>query len=529
MGDHLAGIPLSIARSEASYPMKTVLLHQSVRGSALMISLAFAAVLIAVSAASFTIVQHKYRLVHQAASWHEALLSAEAGIELALNEIRRPLYDPDGTPFTGWETDTTTHTLHHSPRELERTGEGGSTSYCMVTVDEPAFLRRYDDQWFRVRSAGVSEVSGGAISTGNEADRHLRLLSLRANNRLTGASAVLARPQARRYVEAIGKPVHGFRLALFGVDRIDLNNHNIVVDIYDSRDANHSSKGDTDPVTGSVIREGRYVSGERKENGDIATNGTVINAGDAQIYGDASTNGGTAGENGVLDADNVTGETRNDFYQQILPVLRPNVMATPGTPTTISGDTVIDATENTPVQVVVPSIVMSGQSTLRIRGARTSDDRPQVDAQGNYIETFAQIIVDGDISLTGQGQIVVDEGVYVRIFVRGNASIAGNGVSNNNAPLHLQIYGVDPPPGSTTTTTTKTISISGNGGFSGAVYAPRYDVEMVGGGNSDNIFGSFVGKTVRMTGVQSVHFDEALTEGGLVTDYKVISWFEEDR
>jgi hypothetical protein len=75
----------------------------------------------------------------------------------------------------------------------------------------------------------------------------------------------------------------------------------------------------------------------------------------------------------------------------------------------------------------------------------------------------------------------------------------------------------------------KTMSISGNGGFSGAVYAPHYNVEMVGGGNTDSIFGSFVGNTVRMTGVQSVHYDEALADGGLVSDYKVVSWFEEDR
>jgi hypothetical protein len=71
--------------------------------------------------------------------------------------------------------------------------------------------------------------------------------------------------------------------------------------------------------------------------------------------------------------------------------------------------------------------------------------------------------------------------------------------------------------------------ISGNGGFAGAVYAPRFDVEMAGGGTSDNIYGSFVGNTVRMTGVQSVHYDEALADGGLVSDYKVVSWFEEDR
>ena len=32
-----------------------------------------------------------------------------------------------------------------------------------------------------------------------------------------------------------------------------------------------------------------------------------------------------------------------------------------------------------------------------------------------------------------------------------------------------------------------------------------------------------------MTGVQSVHYDEALSEGGLVGEYKVVSWFEDVR
>ena len=510
--------------------MKNFYLTTKRQGSALMIALTFAAVLIAISSASFVIVQRKYRLVHQAASWHEALLSAEAGVELALNEIRRPLYDPTGTPFAGWETDTSAHLLRHSPRELERTGEGGTSSYCTVTVDEPGFLRRRDEQWFRIRSTGITEVTGGSIVTGDRADRHLRLFSLRANSRAAAGDAPLTRPEARRHIEAIVKPVHAFRLALFGIQSIDLTDHNIVVDSYDSRDPRYSTKGLLDSVTGEVLREGRYSAGKRKENGDIATNGTVINAGGAHVYGDASTNGGTDGENGVLNADNVTGDTRSDFYQQVLPVNRPNVVATPGAPTSITGSTTIDATQTTPIQVVVPTINLSGNQTLRIRGARTALDKPQVDAQGNYIETFAQVIVSGDISLSGTSEIIVDEGVYVRFFVEGNVSVGGNGMTNRNGPLHLQLYGIDPPLNADgTPAPVKTMTIAGNGGFSGAVYAPHYNVEMVGGGSNDNIYGSFVGNTVRMTGVQSVHYDEALADGGLVSDYKVVSWFEEDR
>ncbi len=63
----------------------------------------------------------------------------------------------------------------------------------------------------------------------------------------------------------------------------------------------------------------------------------------------------------------------------------------------------------------------------------------------------------------------------------------------------------------------------------GAVYAPNYDIEMKGGGSSDSIFGAFVGNTVFMNGVQSVHYDEALADGGLIADFKIVSWFEDER
>lgn len=502
--------------------------HTGDRGTTLVIALAFAAVLITLSSASFMLVQRKYRLISQAASWRRALLSADAGVELALNEMRRPLYEPDAQPFAGWQTDTTASSSRYSRRELERTGEDGTHSYCRVTVDKPTFLRRNNEQWFRVRSTGIIEISGGAIVLGDRADRDLR--RFRKNAPAKVDSPLLARAEARRQIEAIVRPIHAFRCAIFGIKSIDLTGHHIVVDSYDSRSAAHSSKGDVDPATGEMQRDGKYVRDERTENGNIATNGKVIAASDAHIYGDASTNGGTAGQNGVLGADNVSGETRNDFYQKILPVNRPSVVGSPGTPTAISGSAIIGATEHSPVQVVVPSISLSGQATLRIRGARTANDEPQVDAHGNCVERFAQIVVDGDISLSGQAEIIVDEGVYVRIFVRGNADIDGDGMTNRNGPLHLQLYGIDPPPNADgTPSALKYMKIAGKDGFSGAVYAPLYDVEVKSGEDSHDVFGSFVGNTVRMTGVQSVHYDEALADGGLVSDYKIVSWFEEDR
>jgi hypothetical protein len=122
----------------------------------------------------------------------------------------------------------------------------------------------------------------------------------------------------------------------------------------------------------------------------------------------------------------------------------------------------------------------------------------------------------------------------VRLFVEGDADIAGNGILNPGSPLNLQIYGTDRQTDSTTGEVTDpgTIKIAGNGGFSGAIYAPTYNIELKGGGNNDTnkaIYGAFAGYTVTLTGVQSVHYDEALGDGGIVNGYNVVSWFEDER
>ena len=163
--------------------------------------------------------------------------------------------------------------------------------------------------------------------------------------------------------------------------------------------------------------------------------------------------------------------------------------------------------------LVLSQIKLQGTDTLRIRGA----------ADGSA--TYMQILVNGDVDLSGQAQIIMDPGVNVRMFVVGDGNFTGNGVANPNSPLNFQLYGVKPTGGSTA----GAFKIAGNGGFRGSVYAPNYNINMVGGGSSDSIFGAFVGKTVTMTGVQSVHYDEAMGDGGLVSDYRVVSWFEDTR
>jgi hypothetical protein len=73
------------------------------------------------------------------------------------------------------------------------------------------------------------------------------------------------------------------------------------------------------------------------------------------------------------------------------------------------------------------------------------------------------------------------------------------------------------------------LKLAGSASFSGAVYAPGFDVKIVGGGNGDSAQGSFVGKSTSMTGIASLHYDQALNHAGIIADYKIASWFEDER
>jgi hypothetical protein len=159
-----------------------------------------------------------------------------------------------------------------------------------------------------------------------------------------------------------------------------------------------------------------------------------------------------------------------------------------------------------------------------------------IDIQGNNILTLAgasdgsttyiQIYVTGDIRTSGNAQISVQPGVKAEIYFEGNVDVAGNGIINMaNEPSNLQLFGIQPSPGSAD----RHVNLGGNGQISASVYAPNHDVTINGGGTTGHVFGSVVGKTTIMTGVTNLHYDEALSSIGLINNYKIVSWFEDNR
>ena len=54
-------------------------------------------------------------------------------------------------------------------------------------------------------------------------------------------------------------------------------------------------------------------------------------------------------------------------------------------------------------------------------------------------------------------------------------------------------------------------------------------ISVNGSGTNGHVYGSLIGKTVTMTSVTNLHYDEALGAGGLINNYKIVSWFEDNR
>ena len=444
----------------------------------------------------------KYQSALQTATWQESLLAAESGVDLAIAELRKSLYPAPNHAWESWNTTPGDQITSHTFTTLSNAGFAGTPMTVEANVDAPAQLIDPVNSWqyYRIRTVGTMPVPGVPRVGDNKQDNRLRKLSLRWERFSNGilVPRALSAPQVSRRIEAIVRPVSSFANAILSIGTLDLTNQNIVIDSYDSRDPTKSTNG-------------LYDVNKRQENGDIATNGNIIDAGNAHIYGDVGTNAGT-----VTGAANITGVERTDFYQEPIPIGTPTWLSINPSPATVVSSTTLNAsdTRGSPSsRYILATIGLSGSQTLTVAG--NPDGSP----------TYIEIQVLGDISVTGQAEIVLEPGVNATIYFSGNVDVSGKGIINsNNQPGDLLMYGIEPIGG-----TTPHVSLGGNAQLSAALYAPGHNVTVAGGGSSGHVYGSIVGKTVVMTGVTNLHYDEALASVGLINNYKIVSWFEDNR
>ncbi len=347
-------------------------------GSVLVWTVLMIAILSMVAADVLRVTSIKYQNALQTASWQEALLASESGIDLAVTELRKSLFPPPNHAWENWSAPPgigSNYTLNTIPNA----GLSGTPMTIEVNVDAPPQLVDAGNGWqyYRIRTTGTLPVPGPPRASDNRQDARLRKLSLFwdrfTRDPLTNEEVLISRPlitpQVSRRVEAIVRPVSSFDEAIMSVSTLDLTNQNIVVDSYDSRDPNKSTNG-------------LYDIAKRQENGDIATDGNLIEAGNAHIYGDVSTNAGT-----VSGAANITGVERTDFYQEPIPVAEPTWPSVNATPSIVTGAATLNASATKGAansRYRLTEVVLSG-GTLRLAG--------NPDGSQTYIDVY----VAGDL------------------------------------------------------------------------------------------------------------------------------------
>lgn len=478
-------------------------MHQTPRhtsGSALLFALICTIILSVFVAETIRLVGNKYRNVYHAASWQESLLAAESGVDVAMVELRKSLANPTAAWQSPWSgiapgAGTTSYSLSG----LTYSGEGGTKMTMQIYVDAPSQLVDSNGwQYYRIRAIGTNTVPGPPRTTDEKRDATLRKLSLLVD-RFSG-NRVLS-PQVSRKIEVIARPASPFNAAILARGLINITDQNVVVDSYDSRDSTKSTLG-------------QYDINKRQSNGDVASDGTLISAGNAYIYGDVATNNGNA--TGIA---NVTGTIRTDFYQDV-PLVKPPTWATVTSNTGQVSNTSTRAANAVKgaARYIISSISISGNNTFTVTG----------DPSGT--PTYAEIWVQGGISVSGNAQIILQDGVIATFYVQDDVKVSGNGISNGNTSTHtnrpgnVMIYGLTPTDGHKLN-----ISMSGNGQIEAGVYAPGADITLDGGGSGGAFYGAVVGDTVKLTGVERFHYDESMTASGAITDYRIASWFEDSK
>jgi hypothetical protein len=288
-----------------------------------------------------------------------------------------------------------------------------------------------------------------------------------------------------------------FSKGMVAKGQITLNGNQIIVDSFDSQDPNYSTNG-------------LYTASKRKANGDVATNSGLINAlstGNANIYGRVSTGPGGSvgiGNNGAI--GNATwqasgvGGIQPGYFSDDMNVAFPDV-------------TLPFGGGFPPGNAAGYQYVISSSGDYRIASLT-----------GNLLvrsNVQARLIVDTEINMTGQDTITIQKGGSLNLYMAGaSAKITGNGVINQSGNATNFFYWG--------TTNNTTLTINGNGAFTGVIYAPNASFTMNGGGNSslEDMTGSSVTKTVQMNGSFNFHYDENLGRINLDRGFIVTSWTE---
>ncbi len=285
-----------------------------------------------------------------------------------------------------------------------------------------------------------------------------------------------------------------FAAGLVARERLVFRGRNTTFDSWDS-------DPDQDPATPAVP----YEAAAPSDTGSVATgalDNTNAALNHARIHGYFHTSGltpdvgsgGFIGPFGIAEGEVDPARLSRNFHADFPVIVPPS----DGTLITTFGATL--GTPGTATSWQAPSLRLKGNDTLTILGDVTLVLTDPLDA----------------LSIGGQAGLVVPAGSSLVLYAAGDVAVAGLGFTNANAaPAALQFWSTAAP------SRPQVVSVTGNGAFSGVLYAPGAEVTVNGNGA---IAGSVVARELTFTGNAAFHYDHALGRLHRHAPYRSDGW-----
>jgi hypothetical protein len=277
-----------------------------------------------------------------------------------------------------------------------------------------------------------------------------------------------------------------FNVALGAVGNINMNGNSMATDSWNSHDPNLSNNG-------------AYDSSKISTNGDVASVGGIVNIGNHTIDGNlylGPTATYTSGTNQIL------GDIDKNFNVNFPDARLPQGAAGAIPPTVVSGTNVLDANiiytvsnDNKPI------MVKAGLTNVTLIVTAQVFNPTSITLLGGMTNAAVLTIYDAPTSPGGS------------VTLNGNNTGGAIGAT----PVNFIFYGL---PNLTS------ITLGGNSGFIGAIYAPEAVLNLNGGGGADNLRGAAIVKSATMNGHYGFHYDEALGKFGPAKGFIANSWQE---
>ena len=285
-----------------------------------------------------------------------------------------------------------------------------------------------------------------------------------------------------------------FAAGLVARERLVFRGRNTTFDSWDS-------DPDQNPATPAIP----YTAGTPSDTGSVATGAldntnAVLNH--ARIHGYFHStgltpdigSGGFIGAFGVAEGEIDPARLSKNFHADFPAIVPPSS----GTLITTFGATLGTLGATTSWQA--PSLRLKGASTLTILG--------------NVILVLTDPL--DALSIIGKAGIVVPTGSSLTLYAAGDIVVAGLGLSNLDAsPAALQLWST------VGTSRLQSIAVTGNGAFSGVIYAPEADVTVNGNGA---ILGSIVARDLTFAGNAAFYYDQALGRLSRHAPYRADGW-----